>query len=151
MQTLTLTQKNKDVLKAAFTEAFEHANVPAFELNAIYTAILTNPFFTDILADAGEPYKDQCDRFGDFVYDPQGVAFKSVQNRGDFLYLKADQRRLYAGEETYRLTGRHVLKIVFDNENDCCFITPDGEMMDLEDTNDWYFVIIEDVEAAIEW
>lgn len=147
---MTRTHDQHVALRDAFDEAMRLSALPEKEREQLYAALLAVEHFQDIFADITEPYKSQTDRFGDFVYDPQGVAFDSVKRGGDFLHLSADQRRLHAGITTYRLTGRHVARIVFDNENDCCFITPDGEMLDLEDTNDWYFVIIEEAEDALE-
>lgn len=147
---MTLTDDQRVALRGAFDEAMQTSPLPAKEREQLYAALLAQEHFHDIFEDITKPYMSHTDRFGDFVYDPQGVAFDSVKQGGDFLYLKADQRRLHADDRTYRLTGQHVARIVFDNENDCCFITPDGEMLDLEDTNDWYFVIIEEPESALE-
>lgn len=132
-------------------EALKASGLAADTQAALADAIINCPDVQFIIEHADKPLVSYVDRYGGVVYDPTGIEVDCAHRGKGFDGIPGEGRRIGVSGNAIRITPDYVLHLVYLWESSDNYITPDGDLLDLEDTNDWYITLVADAEPALEW
>lgn len=145
-----LTSHQRNYVRNDLIETLAKSDVDASEQVMLVDTVLAHPELQFIFSFADQPLVSYVDRYGGFVYDANGAEVASARRGEGFDGIPGDGHDFGVHGHAYRVTPHHVFHLVYDHESSDNYVTHDGDLLDLEDTNDWYIVLVADEEPALE-